>query len=186
MVNHFNCWLQTELLLLILPTRTVVDGRAEVDLRFFASMERISHILDSDANWGINDGQKLYNGLNASNNPLVEPQNLTKFYFCTSASYPAIEVLINEVAWAGTIASSDDEWIELYNPSLTNTIDISGWRIVTESGSLDFIFPAATAIAPDSYFLMERARPEVTDASPSFIYFGALSDLGEILRLAKT
>jgi multidrug efflux pump subunit AcrB len=28
----------------------------------------------------------------------------------------ALSVVINEVAWAGTAASSSDEWIELYNP----------------------------------------------------------------------
>jgi len=35
-------------------------------------------------------------------------------------------VIINEVAWAGTVADSGDEWIELRNLE-TNPVDLSGW-----------------------------------------------------------
>lgn len=38
------------------------------------------------------------------------------------------DVVINEIAWAGTASSSADEWIELYN-NTENPIDISGWSI---------------------------------------------------------
>ena len=65
----------------------------------------------------------------------------------TNTSTPTaspIEVVINEVAWAGTAASSDDQWIELYNPGAT--VDISGWRLVSASGSLDITFPNGTII----------------------------------------
>ena len=34
----------------------------------------------------------------------------------TATSIPLHAIIINEVAWAGTVASSNDEWIELYNP----------------------------------------------------------------------
>ncbi|MCJ7511903.1 MAG: lamin tail domain-containing protein, partial [Anaerolineales bacterium] len=43
-------------------------------------------------------------------------------------AFPAGAVWINEVAWAGTLASSSDEWIELYNPG-SEAIDLSGWRL---------------------------------------------------------
>ena len=37
-------------------------------------------------------------------------------------------IVINEVAWAGTAASSADEWIELKNNTSTD-IDMSGWTL---------------------------------------------------------
>ena len=152
-------------------------------------MERISLILDTDANWGTNNGVTV-NGLDANNQPLRGTPKQQNSIFVLAPPTPAIEILINEVAWAGTIASSDDEWIELYNPSLTSSIDISGWRLVTESGSVDIFLPGApgsltTTISPDDYFLMERGSDGVTDAASDLIYFGAMADSGEILRLRK-
>ncbi len=38
------------------------------------------------------------------------------------------DVVINEVAWMGTAASSSDEWIELYNTT-DSSIDIGNWSI---------------------------------------------------------
>jgi lamin tail-like protein len=101
----------------------------------------------------------------------------------TATPIPVIEVVINEVAWAGTVASSDDEWIELYNPG--GAIDISGWRLVAQDGAPDIIFPAGTTIGAGSYFLLERSREQVTSVASDFIYTGALGDVGEILRLRK-
>ncbi|MBN2384288.1 choice-of-anchor D domain-containing protein [bacterium] len=37
-------------------------------------------------------------------------------------------IVINEVAWSGTVASFEDEWIELYNTSAVD-VDIAGWSI---------------------------------------------------------
>jgi len=45
-------------------------------------------------------------------------------------------VLINEIAWAGTIASANDEWIELHNPG-PDPIDLTGWRL-SDSGDISF------------------------------------------------
>ena len=42
----------------------------------------------------------------------------------------ALDVIISEVAWGGTAANANDEWIELYNT--TNVpIDLSGWTLST-------------------------------------------------------
>jgi len=38
------------------------------------------------------------------------------------------DVVINEIAWMGTVASTSDEWIELYNTT-DLAIDIEGWSI---------------------------------------------------------
>ena len=61
------------------------------------------------------------------------------------------EVIINEVMWMGSSASSEDEWIELRNMTSQN-IDLSGWTIVgaAQSGGtltipengIEYILPA--------------------------------------------
>ena len=35
------------------------------------------------------------------------------------SQYAHLQLIISEVAWGGTEASADDEWIELYNPGTT-------------------------------------------------------------------
>ncbi len=92
--------------------------------------------------------------------------------------YPPFAVLINEVAWAGTLASVSDEWIELYNPGST-PIDLENWRL---EGGIDFTLKGT--IAPRSYFLLERTDDStVSDRSADLIYTGALSNGGETLWL---
>ncbi len=51
------------------------------------------------------------------------------------------DVVINEIAWMGSSASSKDEWIELKNMT-SQDIDISGWTIKgASSGGGDIIIP---------------------------------------------
>ena len=97
----------------------------------------------------------------------------------TLISYRSI--IINEVAWGGTHASADDQWMELYNPSNT-PIDISGWTLKTTSGSLNITL--AGVIRPREYFLLERDDNDtVKDIAADQIYTGALSVNGEMLTL---
>jgi len=54
-----------------------------------------------------------------------------------SAAYqdaPTRKVVINEVAWAGTQCSANDEWIELYN-NTSEAIDLTGWVLKAVDGS---------------------------------------------------
>ncbi len=97
-------------------------------------------------------------------------------------SYRAI--LINEVAWGGTAASPDDEWIELYNPSAAS-INLTGWTLKSTSGSISVTLSGTVSAA--GYFLLERGDNfTVSDTSASQLYSGALSDDGEILTLLDT
>jgi len=90
-------------------------------------------------------------------------------------------IVINEIAWAGTAASHDDQWIELYNPS-TASIDISGWTLKSASGSINITL--AGVIRPREYFLLERDDNDtVKDITADQIYIGALSSGGEFLTL---
>ena len=99
---------------------------------------------------------------------------------------PSMEIIISEVAWVGTQASTDDEWIELYNPSSIDVVDISDWRLVSSDGIVDIIFQTGTIIQPLSFFLLERTREQVTNVPSDLRYAGSLNDAGAILRLRKS
>jgi hypothetical protein len=99
----------------------------------------------------------------------------------TPSPVPALAVLINEVAWAGTNASANDEWIELYNPG-SQAINLAGWRLAADDGSPDI--PLSGQIAAGGYYLLERTDDTtISDIPADLIYSGALSNNGEILRL---
>jgi len=67
-------------------------------------------------------------------------------------------LVINEIGWAGTTASSTDEWIELHN-YLDETIDLTGYYLidVDDSWRVDL----SGAISAGGYYLIERASDEV-------------------------
>ena len=96
-------------------------------------------------------------------------------------TYPSLSVLINEVAWAGTVASSSDEWIELLNTTDEN-IDLSGW-VLTDGDDLQLHLQGT--IAPYSFYLLERTDDgTIANISADQIYSGNLRNDGETLRLS--
>ncbi len=101
--------------------------------------------------------------------------------------FPAIaqaQVLINEVAWMGTAASANAEWLELYNTGDTD-IDLTGWNLNAADGA-----PAVKlsgAIAAGQYFLLERTSDAtVPGVTADLIYTGALGNAGEWLKLTDS
>ena len=95
-------------------------------------------------------------------------------------SYPAGSVLINEVAWAGTLASANDEWIELWNPG-SRSIHLDGWMLTDDN---DIHIDLVGSLPPGGYAILERTDEDtISDLPSSGIYHGALSDEGERLRL---
>ena len=94
-----------------------------------------------------------------------------------------LTVVISEVAWAGTQSSSDDEWIELYNPGKKD-VNLTNWNLRSSDGSpnIQAEFKGIILGAGD-YLLLERTDDDVTDVPADVIYTGSLSNSGEILRL---
>lgn len=88
-------------------------------------------------------------------------------------------VLINEVAWAGTNASSADEYFELKGPP---GLDLTSWRLEAVDGS-----PAISltgVISTTGFYLLERSDENTVASLPaSQLYTGSLEDGGEQLRL---
>lgn len=98
-------------------------------------------------------------------------------------------VVINEVAWAGTAASVNDEWIELYNRTPL-AIALDKWTLRAEDG-VPYINLSGN-IEPKSYYLIERGDEDEAisdieaDLSVPFSGVGhgsGLEDNGEVLSL---
>ncbi|OGZ05799.1 MAG: hypothetical protein A2845_03275 [Candidatus Lloydbacteria bacterium RIFCSPHIGHO2_01_FULL_49_22] len=99
---------------------------------------------------------------------------------CVCPAYAS--VVINEIAWMGTVVSANDEWIELHNDG-TLPVDVSGWTLRADDGSPSITLSGT--IAESGYFLLERTSDESVPTIPADqIYVGALgNESGETLRL---
>ena len=64
------------------------------------------------------------------------------------------DVVINEIAWMGTLSSFNDEWIELFNNTGT-PIDLTGWTLNSLDGTPSITIPSGS-IDAGGYFLLER------------------------------
>jgi beta-lactamase superfamily II metal-dependent hydrolase len=72
-------------------------------------------------------------------------------YSFTTGGTPPPKVVFSEVYYDTVGTDSAEEWIELYNDSVT-TMDISGWTITDNNGSgATFTIPSGTTMVPGSY-----------------------------------
>ncbi len=73
-------------------------------------------------------------------------------------------VVINEIAWMGTEANANDEWIELFNT--TNApIDLAGWSLRAIDGVPSITL--AGTISANGYYLIERGDDTVVRNIPA-------------------
>jgi hypothetical protein len=97
------------------------------------------------------------------------------------AQTPQLHVVLNEIAWMGTLTSANDEWIELHNTTGA-PIDLTGWTLVAADGTPDIVLSGT--IPAGGYFLMERTDDtSVPGVTADLIYTGALGNAGEVLTL---
>ena len=90
-------------------------------------------------------------------------------------------VVINEIAWGGTAASSSHEWMELLNDS-SQTVSLDGWRLATGDGNVNAVLSGS--IPAGGYYLLERSSDTtVGGIAADKIYTGALSNSGADLTL---
>lgn len=68
-------------------------------------------------------------------------------------SQATAQILITEVLYNPINTESGGEVIELYNPT-NKTINISNWKISSESSDKDAVMAPNTSIAPEEYFLI--------------------------------
>lgn len=93
-------------------------------------------------------------------------------------------VVVNELLWMGSAASSSDEWIELRN--MTNeAVDVSGWKMTRRSSGQEVAMlsiPLGKSIEPMGYFLISNfpigasthlsVPPDLVDAAVSLLNSG--------------
>ncbi len=100
------------------------------------------------------------------------------------------DVVINEVAWGGTAASSSDEWIELLNTT-DEPIDLVGWTLVfgettIHLGAVDGSTREIrrTTVEDGGYVLLERSDDgTVSDIVADVLYVGSLPNTGVVMEL---
>ncbi|MBU2540225.1 lamin tail domain-containing protein [Patescibacteria group bacterium] len=92
-------------------------------------------------------------------------------------------VVINEFAFAGTNADSNDQWIELYNRS-NEDIDLTGWKITSgPNWSETFNFELQGIIPSKGYFLLEKNDDNViSDITANQIFTGTIEKHHLFLR----
>jgi len=107
-----------------------------------------------------------------------------------SVAVIARPLVINEIAWGGTGASSADEWVEIFNRT-SYAIDMTKVSLVADDGVPDLLL-SSTAL-PQGYYLIERTDDTTTsvnaDLAVAFSGSGVgsgLSNDGEVLRLIHT
>jgi hypothetical protein len=99
-------------------------------------------------------------------------------------------VLLDPGIPAAAPVESDEEWIELYNRSATETVDLTGWRL---SDGVDYSFSPGTRIGPGQFLVLSNDpasfRAKHSSVNPSIVlgpFAGTLSDRGERLELTDT
>ncbi len=109
---------------------------------------------------------------------LLDNQNLVK----TMARILGLlenEVAINEIAWMGTIADENQEWLELYN-NTNGGISLDGWQLKAADGSPEI--PLSGQIPAQGFYLLENDE-SATNLPAGSIFSGNLNNDGEILEL---
>ncbi|MBI4835886.1 MAG: lamin tail domain-containing protein [Candidatus Abawacabacteria bacterium] len=89
------------------------------------------------------------------------------------------DVVISEIAWAGSQDSAQDEWLELFNTT-NASIDLTGWHIEDDNGAQTY---ALSGIIPaHSYFLLE-SKEIATSITADQVRTLSLSNAGDSLVL---
>jgi len=102
----------------------------------------------------------------------------------------ASDLIISEIAWAGTAAASTDEWIELQNAGDV-AVDLTGWQLAygdtliflgeVEENTIEV---RTTTLAPGQFLLLERTDDStISDITADVLYSGALSNAGILVEL---
>ena len=135
----------------------------EVDTAWVTSTYVDGSVTDADDNsiCGTPGQQNSTPDVTPTVTPTADPNSTP-----TPTRLPVRSVVINEVAWMGTLGDgfthSDDEWIELYNPT-SNDINLSGWTIKAypTTGTVprsDFYIELTGVIKANSFYLLERGE----------------------------
>lgn len=120
-------------------------------------------------------------GSSSSQNP--PSQNNFRDCSFSSAGNLNREIVFNEMAWMGSGASANDEWIELKNNSLAE-VRLENWQIKNSDESIKIVFGSGEKILAGGLFLLERTDDNsVLNVAADKVYVGAISNAGEWLKI---
>jgi hypothetical protein len=144
------------------------------------SMERVQPCSDGgSASWQSSVITTV--GLDSAGHPITGTPGYTNSAYGGSPGPTCPAVVINEVAWAGTGASSSDEWMELYNNTDLD-ISLDGWLLAAADGTPTISLEGS--LSAHGFFLLERTDDTtVSDRAADQVYVGALENTGETLLL---
>jgi hypothetical protein len=97
---------------------------------------------------------------------------------------PTLGVVINEVAWMGTLAKTSDEWVELYNRG-SATVNMNGWQLIlrsTPGGTVTDTITIAGTLASGDYYILAPASA-FTDVVIDQNISTNFNNSGEVLEL---
>lgn len=109
---------------------------------------------------------------------MVMAMQFVTMRFVADAAGPT--VVINEVSWTGSIDSSTDEWIELYNTT-NYPFDLSGWYIEDDGTTVYSIENGQ--IPAHGYFLLEDSEDAVSTYAADVLVNISLANAGDSLVL---
>lgn len=90
-------------------------------------------------------------------------------------------IIISEIAWMGTTASPNDEWIELYN-NTSSSVNLNNWVLKSVDDTPKIKLTGV--ILPNSFYLLERTdNNTLPNIIADQIYTGALGNAGENLEI---
>jgi hypothetical protein len=90
------------------------------------------------------------------------------------------QVVINEIAWAGSLDNSNDEWIELYNTT-NSAISLENWTIEDDTTTVYQI--TGGSIPSHGYFLIESSETAVMSQMADQIASLSFANTGDSLVL---
>ena len=120
-------------------------------------------------------------------------KNLNKLLFTVILSISNIcfaQVVINELLALNTSLDTDqageyEDWIELFNTSATNSVDLSGCFISDKIDIIDkWQFPQGTIIEPNGYLILWCDEDQ--DQGPYHTNFKLSGSLGELVLLSDS
>ena len=104
---------------------------------------------------------------------------LTFFWLLPGISHAAI--IISEVAWMGSTASANHEWIELQNTG-SASVEVTGWTI---SDGMNLTIQLTGTIPGSGYAVVERTSDASAPGTALLFYSGALVNTGATLTLKR-
>ncbi|MDO8584638.1 MAG: lamin tail domain-containing protein, partial [bacterium] len=117
---------------------------------------------------------------NVSTNAVSVP---TPCVYATTAAPSRAKLMLNEIAWMGSAADANDEWMELKNIS-GGELNVSGWQLVDAGDQIHITFPEQTMIPAGGLFLLERTDDDTVSTIPAdYIYVGALGNTNDGVRM---